>query len=101
MCSPAQLRRGETPDVAWNICEVYGCSNPTCLPASTTTSWLRTVLIWPLQGVFCKLHIEDAEAAQGLLRGHTAINPQNPDADRAARFKCVGNAQPGQVRCSS
>lgn len=90
--------------LAWNMGDIYGSSNPTRLPAPTTCSWSQTWIMWPLEGYFCKLHILDAERAQGLPPGHTArdgADPGNTEGSRTQRFKCVGNALPGEVRDSA
>ena len=81
-------------------CELMGKANPTCLPAPTTCGWARTVIMWPLEGTFCRLDIRDAERAQGLQPGHTAVDSAEPgdtDGVRTKRFELVGNALPGEV----
>ena len=90
--------------LAWDIGEIYGHAEPTTLPAPTTSSLARTVVMWPGSGQFAQLDIRDAERAQGLSPGHTEI-PNLPEGLKglsaagvlAQRFKCVGNALHGKV----
>lgn len=103
-CAPVHLAKGEHTVLTWDMGEIFGASNPTSLPSPTTSSLSRTVLMWPEAGLYSRLHINDAERAQGLKAGHTALlerqarDGRSGHADcRSARFKCVGNAMPGEV----
>jgi hypothetical protein len=65
--------------------------------------------MWPDTGCFASLHIEDAERAQGMEPGHTALPlatelantlegaDLSPAQALTERFKCVGNALNGKV----
>jgi hypothetical protein len=107
--------------------EIYGLANPTRLPAPTTSSLARTVIMWPDTECYSRLNIEDAERCQGLEAGHTAlphsaiqvackhleaqtpalphsviaacreIEALTPAQALTARFHCVGNGLHGEV----
>lgn len=103
-CAPVQLAKGENAVLTWDLGEIFGASNPTSLPSPTTSSLSRTILMWPEAGLYSRLHIADAERAQGLKPGHTALPEVLVKSGkfghgecRSARFKCVGNAMPGEV----
>lgn len=80
----------------WNTGEVFGAANPTLLPAPTTNSHSRIVLVWAAVGTFSKLDIVDAERAQGLPPDYTLVAGSQL-ATKARRFQCAGTALPGQV----
>ena len=101
MCYQCGEKNGEDA-LAWDLGEIYGLANPTRLPSPTTCSLARTVVLRPHGGTISRLGIRDAERAQGLRAGHTAVAGE--DASRyteksllKARFRCVGNALPGMV----
>jgi hypothetical protein len=102
-CGGAALQPGDDAALAWDMGEIYGQANPTTLPAPTTSSLARTVVMWPRSGTFARLDIEDAERCQGMEPGHTALPPGSeagslkPPQVRTERFKCVGNALHGKV----
>lgn len=99
-CAPEKIAKGEHTVLSWDLGEIYGASSPTSLPSPTTNSLARTVLMWPEAGLYSRLHIKDAERAQGMQPGHTELPGQQGRAGKtgdAVRFKCVGNALPGQV----
>jgi hypothetical protein len=107
-CGETAIQPGNDTALAWDMGELYGLARPTRLPAPTTSSLSRTVVMWPQTGCFAKLHIEDAERSQGLEAGHTALPPSHksktlsplltPLQVLSKRFKCVGNGLHGQVR---
>jgi hypothetical protein len=106
-CAETALQPGANAALAWDTGEVYGLSTPTRLPAPTTSSLMRTVVMWPEDGCFAQLHIEDAERCQGMQPGHTALpadvqgNTRTPSQVLQHRFRCVGNGLHGQVcHCS-
>jgi hypothetical protein len=101
-CGDAALQPGANPAIAWDMGEIYGLTDPTRLPAPTTSSLSRTVVMWPESGLYARLHIEDAERSQGMEAGHTALPPGEcgsltPAQIQLERFKCVGNALHGEV----
>lgn len=90
-----------TEAMAWNLGEIAGLADPTRLPAPTTNSLDRTVVVFPETEAYCRVHIKDAERLQGLTPDHTHL----PDgggltaaAERAKRFMVVGNGLQGEVR---
>jgi hypothetical protein len=102
-CAGVGIEAGENCALAWDLGEIYGLTDPSRLPSPTTSSLARTVIMRPEAGTIQRLHIEDAERAQGLPAGYTSL----PDVQVSAcsqkavlktRFRCVGNALPGEVR---
>jgi hypothetical protein len=105
-CGEEDDRCGEDTAYAWDLGEIYGLSNPTRLPSPTTSSLRRTVIMRPHTGTITRLDIADAERAQGLPVGYTALPAEDTDSYTVkgvlnARFHCVGNALPGMVRIPS
>lgn len=97
------MQPGVNAALAWDMGDIHGMTRPDRLPAPTTTSLARTIVMWPESGRFVKLDIGDAERSQGLQEGHTALPPNviGPTLNAAQvlkqRFKCVGNGLHGQV----
>lgn len=82
--------------------ETGGLSDPTRLPAPTTSSLMRTWVMYPEQGSFVSLKVEDAERSQGLEPGHTALSraeyPKCTDREaELKRWEAVGNGLHGEV----
>lgn len=91
--------------LAWDLGEIYGLADPSRLPSPTTSSLARTVVMRPERGSITRLHISDAERAQGMKPGHTSPTPAQEASHSMKgllkiRFRCVGNALPGLVRFS-
>jgi hypothetical protein len=102
-CAGAGIAAGENCALAWDLGEIYGLTDPSRLPSPTTSSLARTVIMRPEAGTIQRLHIEDAERAQGLPAGYTSLpDVQESGCSQKAvlktRFRCVGNALPGEVR---
>jgi hypothetical protein len=92
----------EDATLAWDLGEIYGLANPTRLPSPTTTSLSRTIIMRPRLGTITKLSIGDAERAQGLPAGYTALPTEQSacykgNVQLKHRFRCVGNTLPGMV----
>lgn len=105
-CGERGLTAGDNAALAWDLGEIYGLGDPTRLPSPTTSSLARTVVMHPEQGTVTRLHVTDAERAQGMMPGHTRLTPEQEEKYSAksllkARFRCVGNAVPGVVRLSA
>lgn len=90
--------------MAWDMGEIGGLSKPDRLPAPTTSSLARTVIVRPEPLSFCRLDIRDAERAQGLEPDYTWLPASAAPVAaltavqlRAKRFTCVGNALLGKV----
>jgi hypothetical protein len=102
-CASSGIAPGENCALAWDLGEIYGLADPSRLPSPTTRSLARTVIMRPEAGTIGRLHIEDAKRAQGLPPGYTSV-PGIQDGSCSAkavlktRFRCVGNALPGEVR---
>jgi hypothetical protein len=104
-CGEKDARCGEDSAYAWDLGEIYGLANPTRLPSPTTSSLARTVIIRPHEGTFSSLDIRDAERAQGMAAGYTAVPMEHTEHYTQkgllkTRFRCVGNALPGKVMFS-
>jgi hypothetical protein len=102
-CGNKGFQAGEDGVLAWDVGEIFGLSDPSRLPAPTTVSLARTVIMRPERGSVTRINIQDAERAQGMQVGHTAVTPAEEAAcdektNLALRFRCVGNAMPGVVR---
>lgn len=91
--------------LAWDMGEICGLAKPDRLPAPTTSSLARTIIVRPEPLSFCRLDIRDAERAQGMEADYTWLPATaEPVAAltavqlRAKRFACVGNGLVGKVR---
>jgi hypothetical protein len=105
-CGKKGIRAGQDAAHAWDIGELFALSDPTRLPSPTTNSLARTVIMHPERGSITRLHIWDAERAQGMKVGHTCVTLGEVTASSQKsflklRFRFVGNAVTGmrQPQC--
>lgn len=95
-CAPATLAPGKHTAVAFDVGDMFGSAQPFSVPAPTTSSLYRRIIMWPEGGegwAFCTPHIEDAERLNVLESGHTVGLPIT------VHYMMVGNANHAKVSC--